>query len=67
MKMITVSEACHTKLTSLKQHPRETYGDVVDRLIQEHEKLQSPEPKENSEKGTPDLFEELLPFLDSGK
>ena len=34
---IAVSQDCKAKLNSLKTHPRESYGDVVDRLISEYE------------------------------
>ena len=30
---VTVTEECKLKLDSLKVHPRETYGDVKDKLI----------------------------------
>ena len=46
MKQLVVSDNCHTSLKSMMQHKRETYGDVVERLIQEHENAVSPEPKE---------------------
>ena len=36
MKQVVVSDNCHSKLKVMMQHKRETYGDVVERLIQEH-------------------------------
>ena len=39
MKQIVISDNCHLRLKSMMQHKRETYGDVVERLIQEHEKV----------------------------
>lgn len=37
MPHIVVSEQCKTKLEALKIHPREPTGDVVDKLLREHE------------------------------
>ena len=45
MVHIVVSDQCKAKLESLKIHAREPYGDVVDKLIQEH--------NENAEKENP--------------
>ena len=38
---IALNEQCKLKLNQLKTHPRESYGDVVEKLISEHEELQS--------------------------
>jgi len=46
MKQLVVSDDCHARLKAMMQHKRETYGDVVERLIQEHEKKVSPELSE---------------------
>ncbi len=39
MVHIVVSQECKSKLDSLKVHIRDTYGDVVDKLVSEHEEL----------------------------
>ena len=39
MKQIVVSDDCHSKLNGMKQHKRESYGDVVDKLIKEHQQI----------------------------
>ncbi len=36
---IVISDQCKLKLESIKIHPREAFGDVVDKLLQEHEEL----------------------------
>ena len=36
---VNVSERSKSKLNQLKVHPRESYGDVIDKLIQEHMEL----------------------------
>ena len=35
-RMIGVSEQLKDKLKALKVYPRESFGDVIDKLIQEH-------------------------------
>ncbi|MCK4795430.1 MAG: hypothetical protein KAV87_67495 [Desulfobacteraceae bacterium] len=35
MPQIKISKEAHKKLEELKEHPRETFGDVIDRLLNE--------------------------------
>ena len=36
---VSVSRECKLKLDSLKTHPRDTYGDVINKLIKEYENI----------------------------
>ena len=45
MTVIDVSKECKAKLDELKDHPRSTYGDVVDSLIRRQKGISEfPEP-----------------------
>lgn len=37
-KLIKISKEAKDKLDDMKEHPRETYGDVIDRLLKERSK-----------------------------
>src|SRR3990167_3417817 len=63
---LVVSEECRETLKSLKIYPRETFADVIERLIQEHKNMVSPkQPEEET-----NLFSEtssLPTMLDTEK
>ncbi len=55
LKTIAIEEADFARLEPLKVHPRETYGDVIHRLLDLAEEISVPSATD----GTPSLAERL--------
>jgi len=51
---IIVSAECRENLKSIKIYPRETFGEVIERLVQEHEKKVSSDLQEKEIKLSPE-------------
>jgi hypothetical protein len=49
---IGVQQELKTKLDNLRTHPRDSYGDIIGKLIQEHEQRVEPTIVVNSENST---------------
>ena len=66
MPHIVVSEECKAKLDNLKIHRKEPYGDVVDKLIQEHnETIAKENPSfEQATEQAKEIHKETHPFLE---
>ena len=63
---IVIKDEDKKKLDKLKQYPRDTYGDIVGRLIQEHEKVVSPELTEKEiKKSAEDVLEYAVEIISS--
>ena len=64
-RTINVHPDCKAKLHKLKIHPREPYGDVIDKLIQEHDENIGIDPNVSIIPETPGVIKEVDKIIDN--